>query len=180
MVEQTPLQRRFRGLEAQLDQLEHLMRQLTGEHDRLLDRIRRKQQAVRGGEPGLIEQCCKAENELVQRIAEIEKRRQNAVGEITGHIAPDQREPLTLSRIAESVEEPRRGRLLMLRRELREAVEAVRRENDVARRATEGLLAHVQGVMQQVTHALTSAGTYGSNGTVDASAAAVSSFAITG
>lgn len=165
-----------------LDELERCLLRLAEEHDGLLDLIRRKQRAMRMGQPELVTDCCERENHHVQRIGGLEGHRQKAVGELTALLTPgtQQGQPLTLSEIAERVGEPRRGRLLVLHQRLRQTMHTVQRENQIARQATEGLLHHVRGVIQQVTQAVGGTGTYGRQGPVEAPPGAVSSFTVTG
>ena len=70
--------------------------------------------------------------------------------------------------------------LLELHEQLRRTIETVRHENGVARRATEGLLNHVQGLTQAVVQAVAGAGLYSRGGAVAGSPVVVSSFAATG
>ena len=169
-------------MQSQLDALEHHLRRLAEEHEGLLELIRRKQRAMRMGQPQLVTDCCERENHHVQRIGGLEGHRQKAVGEITRFMTrgTEREQPLKLSEIAERLPEPRRGRLLVLHQRLRDTMHQVQRENQIARQATDGLLHHVRGVIQQVTQAVGGAGTYGKQGPVEAPPGAVSSFSITG
>lgn len=162
-----------------LDELETCLRRLDEHHDQLLGLVRRKHQAMRMGQHVLIADCCNREHEMVNRIAETEKRRQAAVGQVTFALSPQARVPLKISDIAERVGEPRRGRMLVMQQRLKQTIELIQQENDVARRATEGLLRHVQGVIQQVAAAVGGA-TYGRRGVVTSPNVAVSSFTVTG
>jgi hypothetical protein len=159
-----------------LDQLEACLAQLDVEHDQLLGLVRRKQNAMRMGQTALIADCIEREHESVKQIAHVEKQRQQAVGQITAALEPTAAAPLTIGQIAERVGEPRRGRLLVLQQRLRRTIGIIKDENDVSRRAADGLLRHVQGVIRQVTMAVGGA-TYGRRGVV---ASAVSSFSVTG
>lgn len=167
-------------MDRELDNLERLMQALLEEHTGLHDLVRRKQQVMRMGRPALIEDCCTAENRHVQRIGGIERDRQASVGRLTEAWAPGADRPLRLAEIAERAGEPRRGRLLVSQRRLVELMDAIRRDNDVAKRATEGLLKHVQGVVQYVTQAVSGAGVYERRGRVATPGVAVSSFTVTG
>ena len=162
-----------------LDELEACMRQLDQEHDQLLGLVRRKQQAMRLAQHALIADCCGRESQSVHRIAAVEKRRQGIVGQITAAASPSAKQPLRLGEIADLAGEPRRGRLLVTQQRLQRTARLIQQENDVARRATESLLRHVQGVIQQVAAAVGGA-TYGRRGVVTSPNVAVSSFSITG
>ena len=163
-----------------LDQLETDLAALITEHQELLGLIRRKKEAMTQAKTRVVADCCQMENEHVQRIAQTEKHRQQVVAAITEAINAEAKEPLTMEEIAGRVPEPRRGRLLVRRQQLRVLMQTIKSENDVARRITEGLLRHVQGMIQQVTLAVGAAGTYGRKGITAAPAIAVSSFVVSG
>lgn len=163
-----------------LDELEACMEQLAGEHEHLLGLIRRKREAMRSARPALVADCCERENHHVQRIAHAEKRRQDVVGRLTGEIAPGGAEPMRLADLADHAGEPRRGRLLELHRKLRQTIGDIQRENDIARRATEGLLRHVRGVIQQVTEQMDGGITYGRRGIEGGPPLTACSFTATG
>jgi hypothetical protein len=159
-----------------LDQLESCLTRLDAEHDQLLGLVRRKQGAMRLGQAVVISDCIEREHASVKQIAEIERLRQQTVGQITGAWAPGSAAPMTVAQIAERAGEPRRGRMLMMQQRLRRTIELIRTENEVSRRATEGLLRHVQGVIRHVATAM-GGSTYGRRGVV---ASASSTFSITG
>ena len=162
-----------------LDELEGCLRELDQLHDQLLGLVRRKHQAMRLAQHALIADCVERENAMVQGIAAVEKRRQAAVGQVTFALAPQARQPLRVTEIAGRIDEPRRGRVLVLQQRLQRTIGLIQQENEVARRATDSLLRHVQGVIQQVAAAVGGA-TYGRRGVVTSPAVAVSSFSITG
>lgn len=164
----------------QLGQLERLMRMLNDEHTQLLSLVHRKSEAMRQAKPVLVADCCEQENERVQRIAALEKQRQQVVAAITESVDPNATEPMRMAQIADREGEPIRGRLLVSQAQLRETLVAIQKHNAVAKRATEGLLHHVRGVMQTVTRMVGDAGTYGRRGAIASPAAPVSSFSITG
>lgn len=162
-----------------LNELETTLRDLLNEHDALLALLNRKHQAVRHAKPAVVEECLERENGRVQRIAELEKRRQQCVADLTERADAEASEPLTISRIAEAAEPDQRERLLGLAGVLRQRMIEVQRESRVIKQATDGLLKHVQGVMQRVTGAVTGVGTYGSSGRLNNAPVASSSFAAT-
>ena len=162
-----------------LDQLEQCLSSMTVQHEQLLSLVRRKQEAMRMAQPQLVIDCCERENEHVQTITRIEKRRQAVIGQITAELTPGARLPMTLSQIADAIAEPRRGRLLVMQMRLRQLMQQIQHDNAVCRRATEGLMRHVTGVMQKVTAVVGAANTYGRRGVANASPATVSSFSLT-
>ena len=116
----------------------------------------------------------------MQRIGELETARQGVVGRLTEAWAAGADRPLKLGEVADRAGEPVRGRLIVMQSELIGLIQTIRRENDIVGRATEGLVRHVQGVVQHVTQAVTGGGVYGRGGRVAAPSVAVSSFSLTG
>jgi len=167
-------------MDKHLDQLEALLGQLDAEHEQMLTLLAVKREAMRQAKPAAVSDCCERENERVQKIVAIEKRRQVIVGEITAALTPGAAQPLTITQIADRVGEPRRGRLLVLRQRVRDRMHRVARENAVARAATDGLLRHVQGLIQQVSKTLAGSGTYGRAGMNPAASTITTTFSITG
>ncbi|MEX2673299.1 MAG: flagellar export chaperone FlgN [Phycisphaeraceae bacterium] len=163
------------------DLLRQLVTQLelmAAKHDSLLDLVRRKQQAIRMGQADLVAETCTLENEHIQHIAELEKQRQQTVGHLTQSLSPAANEPLRITQIADAVDEPRRGQLLLLHQKMRQTMQTIQRENDVSKRAAEGLLRHVQGIVQQVQQVIGGA-TYGRRGSVSPATVSMNSISIT-
>jgi len=166
-------------MDRDLLELENHLKQMLAEHQRLLELVRRKRQAMASASVGLVSDCCQRENECVQRIGRLEKSRQELVARITTHCDADAREPMTLGQIADRAGEPARGRLRVLHASLRELMGVVRSENRVAQAAADGLLQHVRGVIQSVRQAMSASGTYGRQGITPPVATAASSFTTT-
>ncbi len=162
-----------------IPQVEQCLNELIAEHEQLLMLVRRKRLALANAQPELVQDCCERENALIQRIGEIEKRRQTVVAQWTQQTHSAATQPLTLREIAERQDEPVRGRLLMNQQRLQELMRNVQDENRVARDATEGLLRHVQGMIRVISQAVSSAGVYGRKGVAAGPPAMASSFAVT-
>ena len=165
-------------MDKQLNQLESHLQQLLTEHESLLSLVRRKQQAMREANARLVGDCCELENERVQKIGEIEKTRQLVVAELTEMLAPGAAKPLTVGQIAEHLDEPRRGRVLVIQTQLVRVIGDVRKESAITRAAMERLLNHVNGMVQTIVKTVGGA-TYGRGGMVSAAPSLVSSFSAT-
>lgn len=165
-------------MDKQLNQLESHLRDLLTEHESLLTLVRRKQKAMREADARLVGDCCELENERVQKIGEIEKTRQVVVAELTAMLAPGAAKPLTVSQIAERLDEPQRGKLLVLQAKLVGVIHDVRQESAVTKAAMERLLSHVNGMVQTIVKTV-GGGTYGRQGEVRATPSLVSSFSAT-
>lgn len=166
-------------MDKQLHRLEELLRALLAEHEGMLMLIRRKQEAIRQAKPAVVQDCSRRENDHVQRIGELETERQRVVAALTAAISPQSPQPLRLGQIAERWSEPGRGRLLVLQSRLLAVMTDVKRESAIARRAMEGLLGHVQGMVQMLIQTVGGGGTYGARGRLNTASAAVSSFSAT-
>jgi len=119
------------------------------------------------------------ENSQVQLISELEKKRLEKVAALTLEIDPEAQEPMRLEDLANQLEEPVRGRLLVLRQQLRQRIEQVQREAGTIRRASEALLRHMQGLVQSVAGGIKGLGTYGDRGSMPQNAMSVSTFSTT-
>lgn len=163
-------------MDKHLQQLEAQLGGLLEAHDAMLALIRRKREAIRQAKPAVVQDCTRRENELVQKIGGLETERQRVVAALTAAIAPQSSQPLRLGQIAERCGEPQRGRLLVMQARLLERMNEIKRESAVVRQAMEGLLGHMQGMVQMLIQTVAGGGTYGQRGTMNAAGAAVSSF----
>ncbi len=147
-----------------VDQLETLLRELLDQHSQLLATMQRKREVMKTGERRAMDALCRLEGELVQRITGMEKRRLELVAALTLHVAPDAAEPMKLSDLAQRLEEPARGRLLVARQQLVGRMQQVQHETSVARRAAESLVRHMTGLIQTIGTLSTGVSTYGRQG----------------
>ena len=127
--------------------LETVLKQLAERHEQLLTLMKRQRECLRLADHDGVSECSRLENTLVQAIGELEKRRLELVAELTMAVDPKAIQPMRMRDLAECLPEPARGRLLVLREQLRERIAAVKEESSVTRRATEALLNHMQGLV---------------------------------
>jgi type VI protein secretion system component VasF len=147
-----------------LDALEKMLRSQLEEHQKLLALLERKREAVRQAKIDAIGQLIEDERRQIERIAEIDRAREQIVRRLTAQLEPDAAEPLALSAIADRIDEPVQSRLLGTAAQLRELVMKVRQTSTVVRSAAEALSNHISGVMQSFHAALSRAGVYGRQG----------------
>lgn len=159
-----------------LAQLEQVLAGLLAENEQLLSLLKHKRVALGSADYKQVTDCCRRENEQVQAISELEKRRLSLVGELTQLVDPAAAEPLRMVELAERLGEPARGRLLVQRVQLQERMEQARRETGVVQRATESLFKHMQGLIQTIGAVCTGVGTYGQTGSPPRAALSVSTF----
>ena len=167
------------GVDPLVAELEGLMRGLLVRYERMRTLASDRLEAIRRSDGERLALVIGQENQLVQEIAEIEKVRIGVVGRFAERLGSPSRTQTTMSWIAERLTEPVRGRLLGLARTLRETIESVRRENAVARTASEALARHMSGLLRTLAAHLNHAKTYGRRGTMDAGPAVVSALDVT-
>lgn len=138
--------------------LEAVLKQLADRHEHLLALMKRQREALRQADHHGVSEYSRLENTVVQAIGELEKRRQELVAELTRAVDPSAKAPMRMRDLAERLPEPSRGRLLVLREQLRERIAKVKEESSVTRRATESLLKHMQGLVQTLGKAGRAAG----------------------
>lgn len=151
-----------KSLEKIAGDLEVVLREMVEAQGRLLSELRGKRLLLRSGDREGLVAACERENGVLRRISELERARLELIGEATGLLADGAAKPLSLREIAERVGEPGRGRLLVLRERLRELIEVSRAEAAVAKRVSEALGRHMQGVVQTIGGMFS--GTYGRPG----------------
>jgi len=98
---------------------------------------------------------------------------------LTLALKPDATEPMRLMELAESLPEPMRGNLLVLRQQLRQVMTQVREQTSVVRQATESLLRHMQGLVKSITAISTGTPTYGSRGMMPQKAGTIRTISLT-
>ncbi|MFW6059103.1 MAG: flagellar protein FlgN [Phycisphaeraceae bacterium] len=163
----------------QTQPLEETLKRMTAQHEQLLSLLERKRAAVREGDEQQVAALCRLENEALRTISELETTRAQQVGELTLQVEPNANAPLRLAVLAERLPEPARGRLLVLRSQLRQRMEQVREQTSIARRATESLARHMQGLVQTIGVLATGVSTYDDSGAVPRQATAMSTINVT-
>ncbi|MFA9479004.1 flagellar protein FlgN [Phycisphaerales bacterium AB-hyl4] len=133
-----------------INTLEATLQQMVAAHEAMLTLLSRKRDALRQNDADALAQVAALEKEKVGRITELEKQRFTLVGRITLILDPKANAPFRLGELADRLPEPERGRLLVLRQQLRERMQQVRDSVSVVRRASETLMNHVQGLVQSV------------------------------
>jgi hypothetical protein len=147
-----------------LNQLEQILRRQLTDHERMLVCLERNREAIRQADMDAIKSVCEEQNAIVQQLAELEKSRLVVVGRLTQRLRPQAPAPLSMSQIAEALDEPAGRRLSALAAQLRNAVEEVRAASAVLKAAGQALARHMSGLMQTVQSALTRARVYSPRG----------------
>ena len=90
-------------------------------------------------------------------------------GKLTSKLQPDASEPLTVSQIAEVLEEPDRQRILEISAALKHTVKEVRQASSIVRKAADTLSAHMGGLLQTMQSVLSKAQVYSQQGKLSVS-----------
>lgn len=137
--------------------------------------------ALAGADLHALGACVVRQQQLGQRLAELDLRRSRLVAAAV-RTAPGVARTsgeIRLSDLANSAEEPWRTRLLDRASELRTRMNEATRAQASLRLASESLLAHMRGLMAQVHRQLSATGTYGRTHSPAESAVVVSGFDLT-
>lgn len=145
-----------------LRRLEDLLREQLEIHERLLELIGHKRQAVREARIDAIQSLCEDEGVLASRLAAAERQRQA----LLEAMATSDAGTMTIADVAARAPEDVGARMLALAGQLRESVQRVQRESSIVRAAAEALSRHMSGVVQTVHSALSRARVYGRQGRI--------------
>jgi len=157
-------------------QLESVLTQQVAAHQKLLSLLQRKRKLLSTADHEQLKGLSQQENQIVQEISELEKIRLALVGQLTLEIDETSKEPMRLAELANRLPEPDRDRLLTLRALLKQQMEKVSHETAVAKRATESLVRHMQGLVYTVGSMVSGMGLYSRQGNVPKEAMAVRTF----
>jgi hypothetical protein len=166
---------------AAFEQLDGVLRLLLAEHETLLALTSQHRAAISAADGHALGACIGRQNEVVQRIASLEKQRQAIVSAIVrpaparpGAFPQPAQDP-SLSTVASFAPEPIRMRIIAVAGALRDLLNRLHNEHLAVKVAAETLSAHMEGLMRQVCQRLSHAGTYARGGAVSASVQVVSS-----
>ena len=159
-----------------LRDLETVLHDLIRAHEAFGSLLKLKRQALAKAEHDRVMELLEQENAGIQTLSDLEKNRLQLVGELTLVFESEAREPMRLRELASHVEEPIRGRLLVLREQLRDRMQCIQREAGVARRATEMLIHHMQGLVHTLGSVCLGAGVSERSGSMPGDTGALSTF----
>lgn len=161
-----------------IEELEGMLRQLIVHYEQLHSLAKLHLEAIRRADVDQLSTCVAQENSIIQKVAEVEKRRLHVVGDIADVLGSPAETQTTMSWIAERVRGDKGGRLAAMARHLREVIGEMTEVNNAARSAADTLAKHMDGLMRSVARELNHAKTYSNRGRVDAGPAVVSALDI--
>jgi len=168
-----------KSIQPTLQALESVIQKQLEIHEYLIESAPHKREALQKADLQWLTQLCQLENEKVQALSELEKKRLEIAARLTLLVKPGSPEPMRMREIAQCLSGPAREKLLLLRDELIKRMQQVKQQTTVARRASDALMKHVQGVVQNIGAMTTGVSTYVDNGQRPSSATAVSTFSMT-
>lgn len=158
-----------------IGELERVLAELIAVYEAMSASSAERLRAIRRCDGSGLAAIVRRENELVQRVAEIEKRRVSVVGALADRMGLKERSGAKVGEIAARLEHPWSERVASLAERLRELLAKVRRENEVSGRAASSLAEHMSGLVRTLAREMNHAKTYGRRGFVEAGPAVVSS-----
>lgn len=166
-------------LEQTVATLEGVLKQQIALHGELLTFMSHKRDALASAQAQRLAETLQLENQKVQAIGELEKRRLEIMATLTILVQPEATEPMRLDALVMHLPDPVANRVIAIRAQLRQRIEEVRQQTTIARRATESLMRHVQGLIQSIGSVSTGVSTYAHGGRLNPTATAVSTFNLT-
>lgn len=154
-------------MSATLDELERLLGLLVSEQRKLRASLDRQRAAMQSLDARSIEQIVSEQEGIRTRVVAIETRRRaislQAARELRLQLAPNTDPSLT--QLMSVVTDPlRRGRLQVLRDELRQVLQELAASSHVAGRLAGAVLGHLNTAMRVLQSAMRDAGTYSKTG----------------
>ena len=158
--------------------LVHLLDDMRQLYDELQATIRRRLEAIRRARMDDVQSCTSRESYLADRISNRDGLRRQLVRTTASGfgISPEAATTMTLSNLAERMDEPQRGRLLTASAALRGAVEALRTIHRTASVVTLEMLKHFQAITDAVARTGCEPGVYTVGGRLSRSGASARLF----
>ena len=161
------------------ERLESTLEQSVQRQDQLAGLLERKRLALRQGAVDEMNHLCSLEGSLVKAIGELERSRTQLVAALAKLLLPQAAAPVKMVDLAEALPEPHRGRLLVTRAKLVEAMTRVQQRSSVVRRASEALAQHVGGLIRTIGVVSQGGAAYGQTGRVQARPSRMSTLNLT-
>jgi hypothetical protein len=142
--------------------LEDLLGILTSTHEQMIAVALDHRSAISRADAAGVQACIDRQAALAARVGTLDQERRA----LTQALAPGRTTP-TVSALAQTLAEPTRSKLLAAAAKLRDVLLRLQRENSVLRAATQSLVAHMDGLIQQVARALSQTRLYSPQGRID-------------
>lgn len=140
--------------------LESLLGEMIATHERMLTVAREHRAALARADSRAIQDCISRQATLVQTAAELDQRRKALALAISPSTPAT-----TILALAQKLPQP--ARALELASRLKQTLLTLQRENRILKTATEALLGHMDGLVQQVARALSQTRLYSPRGRIE-------------
>ena len=148
-----------------IDALCETLLRMTAFEEQLADCLGRQKTALATGDTKLMHALARLQAETIEQLRTLDELRARTALKLTGFlVSPPPAEPLSVAEIAEHLPEPDRGRLLVLRNQLRDRATEARRLVAVAQSAGTALAGHVGRLVQHLDHRATGGAAYAPTG----------------
>jgi hypothetical protein len=145
-------------------EVERLLAELVGAYTALESLAREHRAAIARADGDAVGACARREAEIGAALFVLEERRRR----IAASVRAQPGERITLTTVIERLGAADRGRLSAMAAGLRDLVGRVQREYRTIRAATQAIVAHMDGLVQQVGRRLADTPTYGRAGRLHA------------
>jgi flagellar FlgN protein len=142
--------------------LEQIMADLVAAHESLLALAAEQRAALSRADSAAVESAARRQAALAHEVARLDETRRRVIALLLPGSTTT-----SMAAVAAALPEPARTRLTAVGRRLRDLLARLQDEQRVLRTATTALVAHMDGLMQQVARALSSANLYGPRGRLD-------------
>jgi len=141
------------------------MRELVVCYEQILTFAKQRRDAIRAADTSMLGSVIRQENVLVQRVADVEKRRIDTVRHLATELGSTAKEQTTVSWIASHLGDAG-AQLRILADHLRQTISKVSTLNAVTKDAAETLAKHMQGIVHSVAKDRSFVKTYSSQGSM--------------
>ncbi len=141
-------------------EIQIVLQDMIDAHEQWLVIINEHRAALSQSDTRSSDLCTAAQQEIMGRIAGLETKRQDLLQIAALDRARLGTEPMTITELAQQVEEPTRAKLLQTGERLHAIIEKTRKEQETLGLAANALAAHMEGLVRQVASKLQSAATY--------------------
>lgn len=155
-------------------ELERIFGDLIAHLTRLRTLAGERLDAIRRADASRLASTIAKENETVQQVVEVEKRRVAAVTTLAQRLGSAEKSQTRLTWIAQRLGGSIGERLSRRADELRDAVQSLAPINEAARQAAQHLAQHMEGLWRQAAAVLNHSKTYGRVGRIEPGPAVVS------
>lgn len=146
--------------------LSDVLDELIEQHDRLIETIASKRDAIRRADSEALAEAMRSEAAIATEIERLETDRRSIVAQVARRLGLTAADGVNISMIAERLPEAAREALLDRRARLRRRIVEAREQGAIVRVAADSLRAHVAGLLQRIQMSVNRSTTYGRDGRI--------------